>query len=365
MNPDGKIPKPGFWYFNPPEYNKSEERYWIPVTFVPPPTTSLIDQYEIFFKFDNTNWTPEAAPLTHIIPLKFPTERMASKLGVTHAFVTDAAKLPSAAGDHIRIVWDGTAAAIPAGSWSYQPAMNLTGQRPNPIIYIGFRKVGDVDIAGFGILPIDTIPTPGMSCRDATSSVVTTGSTTYIWCPHFISGLSSHKNNAKVQPVDWAYKSNEIEQSGMQLKARGIYAKLFSHGKATDKAVPGWIWGIYNVLLGSDYKDYVSQIIDYDGNITKIQDKLTIRARLRDSLGAMKTKVFSNVATWSSGGVADDGNYLIDDEELDEIATSDSVRGSRISYMVFGFMMNKAESLSLRSLVGVFRLLGGRRRTGR
>tara|TARA_R110002050_G_scaffold174854_3_gene307767 strand:+ start:12171 stop:14915 length:2745 start_codon:yes stop_codon:yes gene_type:complete len=359
-----KPASPGYWYFDPPEYSKSEDRYWIPVSFVPPPGTTAINQYELFFKFDNTNWTAGPAPITHAITLKFPTERMASKSGITRAFVTDATKTASATGDHIQVLWDGT---VPAGgAWNYQPAMNLSGERPNPMVYIGFRKaVANADVAGFGILPIDTVPLPGMSCRDFYTNVVTTGHTTYVWCPHFIGGSTSHKNDAKAQAVDWAYKSEEIEQGGNQLKARGIFAKLFSHGKATNKIVPGWVWGLYNVVLASDYKDYVSQIVDYDGNIQTIQDKLTIRARLRQSINVMATKIFGGIATWGSAGSAADGNYLIDDEELDEIATSDSVRGSRVSYMVFGFVMNKAESLSLKSLKGVFRMLGGRRRTGR
>lgn len=363
MNPPGKVPVPGFFYFDPPEYNKSEDRYWVPIHFVPPPGTNQISQYEIFFKFDNTNWTPEAAPLTHVIPTKFPTERMGSKSGLQNANLTDNAKTPSATGDHIHILWDGT--IPPAGSWGQQPAMNLSGNNKNPIIYIPFKRVGDVDVAGFGILPINTAGTPGMSCRDAVTNFVTTGNTTYVWAQHFIGTASSHKNNAKVQAVDWAYKSNEMEKDGLQLKARGIYARLFSHGKGTTKIVPNWIWGTYNVLLGSDYKDYVSQIVDYDGNIQKIQDKITIRARIRNAVGAMREKVFNNTATWGSNATPAHGNYLIDDEELDEIATSDSIRGSRISYMVFGFIMNKAEVLSLRSLIGVFRVVGGRRRTGR
>ena len=358
-----KPASPGYWYFDPPEYSKSEDRYWVPVSFVPPPGTTRISQYEIFIKFDNTNWSAEPAPITHAISLKFPTERMASKTGVTHAFVTDSTKTPTAAGDHIRILWDGT---VPPATWSYAPSMNLAGERPNPMIYIGFRKaVANADVAGFGILPIDTALTPGMSCRDASSGIVTTGHTTYIWCPHFIGGSTSHKNNAKAQPVDWAYKSEEVERKGMQLKARGIYAMLFSHGRSTSKIVPGWLWGLYNVVLSSDYKDYASQIVDFDGNIETIQDKLTIRARLRQSINAMATKVFNGVATWGSSAVSTNGNYLIDDEQYDEIATSDSVRGSRISYMVFGFVQDKAESLSLKSLRAVIRVVGGRRRTGR
>ncbi len=59
------------------------------------------------------------------------------------------------------------------------------------------------------------------------------------------------------------------------------------------------------------------------------------------------------------------GEYLIDDEEVDTIATSDSTRGKRISYMVFGFIRNKAEKVTFRSLKMLIRpRKGGPRRIG-
>ena len=57
--------------------------------------------------------------------------------------------------------------------------------------------------------------------------------------------------------------------------------------------------------------------------------------------------------------------YLIDDQELDTIATSDAVRGETVSYMFFGFMRNIAMSLKIPSLKAVIESVGGRRRRGR
>ena len=161
----------------------------------------------------------------------------------------------------------------------------------------------------------------------------------------------------------------------IQIRARGIYARLNSRGRGlqSNRIVPNWVWGLYNVILGSDSKDYSSQVIDYDENIQKIENKLTIRSRLRDITLNMVTRTFGDSsagtgkALWGRGSAGHEaaGNYLIDDQETDEIATSDSIKGNRISYMVFGFVQDRAEGLSIQRLIGVFRPGGRRRRTGR
>jgi len=59
------------------------------------------------------------------------------------------------------------------------------------------------------------------------------------------------------------------------------------------------------------------------------------------------------------------GEYLVDDEEHDTIATSDSVKGAYLSYMMFGFMRDRAEKVEIASAKAVIRPGGTRRRTGR
>ena len=65
------------------------------------------------------------------------------------------------------------------------------------------------------------------------------------------------------------------------------------------------------------------------------------------------------------GTVVLNNAYLIDDQELDTIATSDSVRGESVSYMFFGFMRDIAMSLKIPSLKAVIESVGSRRRRGR
>jgi len=59
------------------------------------------------------------------------------------------------------------------------------------------------------------------------------------------------------------------------------------------------------------------------------------------------------------------GTYLIDDEEVSLIATSDSVKGEGFTYMVFGFMQSRAHRVVIESIRAIFRVLGGKRRGGR
>lgn len=365
----------GAFYFEKAYLEKDHitgvERYWVPVSLVPPVHTKLggnpIESYELFFAYDSAQWNPEptAAPNSDI-SLRYSTERLISH-GAANAVVskvTDATGAADPAGGHIHIKFDGTTATIPASSWTYQPNLNIVEYRKNPLFEIGFVKSTTASVNGFYIWP-KTVGAIGNNVKSSSTTVDPMAM--LVWSQQFIGTADSHNDNAKAQAVDWAYKSSERSEGGVQIKARGIYAKLSSRGRGlqANRIVPNWVWGLYNVILGSDSKDYTSQIIDYDDNIQKIEDKSTIRSRMRNTSGALSERTFNNAATWGDEGTPGDGNYLIDDQETDNIATSDSVKGQRISYMVFGFIQDRAESLGIEKLIGVFRPGGRRRRTGR
>lgn len=86
-------------------------------------------------------------------------------------------------------------------------------------------------------------------------------------------------------------------------------------------------------MLGCDEKGWVSQVIDYDGvsnvnaeALDKIAKKSSIRTRVRNS-GAMVDKVFDQAGvTYGGNASTTAGNYLIDDQAVDVISTSDSVK---------------------------------------
>jgi len=191
------------------------------------------------------------------------------------------------------------------------------------------------------------------------------------WRQHYLGTSSLRRENSTVQPVDWAYKSSHVGIDGKtMLKARGLFTRLLSRGAGVggDFAQTLWIFGLYNTLLASDRKGWMSQIIDYNGDnadaIDDIVSKSTIRTRI-DNSGTLITKVFGNGGLVYGGSGTADGNYLIDDEETSVIATSDSVKGAMFSYMLFGHIQIKSQKIKLESVSALMRPLGnGRRRTG-
>jgi len=179
----------------------------------------------------------------------------------------------------------------------------------------------------------------------------------YYWHGHIGPG---DDENVKAQAVDWAYKSAQVGEDGVgQTRARGVFTRMLSHGSAANKLAPNWIWGVYNTLSAGDWKGWSSQVVDYDNDaIDKVADKLTVRSRFKSSAGVLSKRTFNNAAKF--------GEYLIDDEEYDTISTSDSTRGEHVTYMLFGFMRNRAERMVISSAKLLLRgNQGGRRRTGR
>ena len=63
--------------------------------------------------------------------------------------------------------------------------------------------------------------------------------------------------------------------------------------------------------------------------------------------------------------VTRNSDLYIDDEEVDVIATSDSVKGGKLTFMLWGMLRNKAERFAVESIKAVVRVAGGRRRGGR
>jgi hypothetical protein len=188
-------------------------------------------------------------------------------------------------------------------------------------------------------------------------------------------GSLKHAEDNVAQPVDWAYKSVQIGlDSAIRLKARGLFVQMLSHGKgkSADYLVPTWMWGLFNTLLAGDFRGWTSQIVDYSGEITgsdqikSIADKQNIRARIYDSTDTLKNKVFNQAGvTYANPASAAAGTYLIDDEEMNIIATSDGTKGQALTYMAFGHMQNRAQKIHIDSIKAVLREVGGRRRYGR
>ena len=140
--------------------------------------------------------------------------------------------------------------------------------------------------------------------------------------------------------------------------------------------------------MAADRKTWMAQVIDYTGsgsaykrpvsiktNLLGLNDSgnpttrsiENLRERIVDSSGNLLNATFSGGAKYGSTGSAyEASSCLIGDEQVDEIVTSDSVKGNSVATMVFGFMRNPAEALKFESIKILFRSVAqSRRRRGR
>ena len=90
----------------------------------------------------------------------------------------------------------------------------------------------------------------------------------------------------------------------------------------------------------------------------------SIRVKVLDTANVMKYKTFDNPAnTWGVDGTAT-GTVLIDDPQFGEIAQSNSTRGSWFNWLLFGYVLDKAEAIFIKSGKAIIRKIAGRRRRG-
>ena len=69
--------------------------------------------------------------------------------------------------------------------------------------------------------------------------------------------------------------------------------------------------------------------------------------------------------TYGNPAATAPGTYLIDDEEVNVMATSDATKGETLTYMVFGHLQNRAQKIHIDSIKALLREVGSRRRAGR
>lgn len=308
------------YYIGKPNYNNNTSKYEIPVDLVTDATRKNPVSTALSFDWKDSNFAFDASGLV-------PTERLYNSANYTLALT------PAAGKDNLSLA---LGAAV---------VTNTTVNQRNPW-YILTGSVVTGNFWGYGISNVTA---------SVTSSSGTSAAAVYVWQSYY-GALNADDN--KAQSVDWAYKGIQTSDNNAQIQTRGLFTSMVSHGTATTELKTGWIWGVYNTLVGSDWKGWSSQVIDFTGgNIESITNKLTVRSRFKTGSNLTK-RTFNNAATY--------GEFLIDDEEYDTISTSDTTRGEAVSYMMFGFIRNKAESLKIKSSKMLLRLKSkSRRRVGR
>jgi hypothetical protein len=313
-------------YFGRPIYDNVSGAYNIPLEIVPTATDPV--NVNLVFGYDNTRWTASASAI-------IPPERQTLSLGGALTYTVNAA-----------------AGTISITATAAGP-INFAADQRNPFLLIPMTPAS----ASATLLDYGFDFTIGGALATLTyAGPATVPMSVYVWNQHY---GPLHSNDDVAQPVDWAYKSQQIGiDDADHVKARGVFTRMLARGSGTSPLSPNWLWGVYNTLLGADFKGWTSQVIDFSSGIVKVADKFSLRTRYKDSTsGSMEYRRFNGSPKY--------GEYLVDDEEHDTIATSDGVKGAYLAYMLFGFMRDRAEKVELASAKAVIRRGGTRRRTGR
>ena len=347
--------------------------YLLPINIAVEDLPSQPNRIDVEFRFDSTNWQPifrtgASTELNFILP----SERIESVAG----YLTGSAQSGTAGvqcwsgqtatqnGNEVRIHWSGSSATGP-----YRPNMNINNAQKSPLIYIPMKYTG---VTSQNVMNMGISGTVAR-VRSLTPSAVETYNKTLQWfCWQQAQFNSRSISDEHAQPVDWVFKSNQIGIKGeQQIKARSVYLNAETHGRGSTQTVgDGSVFCQINTLIGSDWKDWTSQIVDYasgsyTGSLQEIADISPLRTRFRDDSGALANRIFNLSASWGNINNSASGNFLIDDPEVNTIATSDSTKGEFLSYMFFGHMKNRAELIAIDSIKADIRPVGGRRRRGR
>ena len=348
----------------------SDGAVWIPILVTPGMQGSLglyrfsdPQTMTIACSFDGDNWAPITKPSAPSTDVQFflPPERQPTHPGW----------VVTTAPNTINIQFDGT--AVP-NTWTFHPALSLQKHQMNRLIYIPFRPLNNSTTAG----PRISFTVAQMTEASAPASQIQMRS--FVWDETRMLA-DRHQDNDVAQAVDWAYKSSPVRaEGGVQVKGRGLFMDALSHGTAVavQRLVDIWPFGLLNILSAPDSKGWSSQVIDvtteagapYPSSETNIASKNTIRTRYAPtSTGALTGNTFNTAGGPVYGNphnpAAGNRFELVGDEEISQLAVSDSVRGGSFTYMIWGSIQNKAERLVLESARAVMRVLGGKKRRGR
>ena len=182
------------------------------------------------------------------------------------------------------------------------------------------------------------------------------------------------------QPVEWIIQSQPLQgDKGEQIKARGGFVDVFSHGPYPTRGDRVDDRGLINVMVSSDYNNYQGQVVDFTQVPPSIQDGLinneTGLVDVRDisagefvsTAGLLQPKVFNNTAaTYANLNYVPPatmgGTILIDGEDNYPTSFSTSTKGTSIFITLYGYCADIANSLIIKKLTGAYRATSDKRR---
>ncbi len=346
----------------------ASDYYLFPVYLKPTATAGVgTDGVKLHFDFDNTEWTPVFVGATAELDFLLPQERWPSRAGwgygapvaTRRVACTDGAGVNDATGSQIRVEFDGPTSG---GGWTHANSLNLQPGQKNLLMFLPFTKDNaSNDVSGLG-------PSLQLAEDRPAGGALTTCDVRFF---QKMVGIRLDADQ-QAQAVDWCYQAPEIRSKDTGVRLRGALLRVLSHGAASSPIESTWIYGLLNMAIGSDWKTWSSQLIDYAGtgngptNISEVRSKTSLRSRYINSASSLAQVVFGTTGpTWGDTTDSSRGNVLVDDEAVDDIALSDHVKGQWVNLMLFGHIRSRAERIVLSSVDAIVQARGGRRRRGR
>ena len=348
------------FFFNLPENIELEDIYLVPVLVHPalgaiaPPTVDLR------FTFRNDLWTPFFTTVAAEVAFMLPAERAKTLYAwgwgapnATEEVRCYSGVIPDPTGNEIRIKFNGAKVLPAPQQWSTKPNLFLAPNRMNPLIWLPFKRVNDgSDSMSMGITT--TLSTMNGIPHDYTAWQ-------YGSVPNLI-----HTDNDVAQAVDWVLKTDRVATPDReQLRMRNVVMRLLTHGeKGIETVANDWLRGLVNVAFQGDWRDWSGQVIDM-ASYNAVHGKTPLRDRMVDTAGALTTRVFGTAGPQWGQTATSEGNFLVDDEEVNTKVMSASLRGESLSVMLFGHIRSRAEKVVVDKVDGFVRVVGAARRWGR
>lgn len=341
--------------FGFPIVTNNTEVYLLPVLFHPDVALGgVASTVDIVFTFDNQQWTPVFSPAEPAqLDFMLPAERapgldgwgwMAPAAGAEVRCY--AGGVPDPTGNQIRMGFNGALSTA-----NRAPNMIFSDDRLHGLIWLPFvRRNSGQSAMSMGI--------------NVTSSDI--GGQTHDWVVwHTASSILQHGDNDVAQPVDWVLKSDRIEDPNRsQIRMRNVVMRLLTHGVKNVETVGNlWPQGLINIAFQADWRDWSGQVADM-ASYNAIFGKTPLRDRMVDASSNVTKRTFNNAAQWGQSGTSD-GNFLVDDEQLDTQVVSSSLQGESLAVMVFGHIKSRAEKVVIDSMRAYLKKTGKPRRWGR
>ena len=345
----------------------------VPIQLRPNSVTAYPGFMTLRLTFDSTKWAPVTrSALDPIIEVLLPPERGGSNegwgLGALGPVAAVAecqvylAGVPDPAGNEIRLSWD-TGVATARKAYSYA-AMNTPQDHVSTLLYVPMQLLNPAT---------DSLGSFGFTVTAATVDV--SPMDVFLFDKASVGTSIMHHDDDVAQPVDYAFKSGQVGiEDATRLLYRGSFIRVRTQGQASAPIFPDNPWKTLNIVVGSDWNSWSSQVVTYQGGgaeeaaLQYVLDKLPIRSRVKNvAADQVSPRTFANSDNvWGDATNSQAGNFLIDEVEVDTLAVSDAIKGEYFDIMVFGMIRSRAESLTLDSIkVSLRNVIGGRRRIGR